>query len=360
MPIRYRKLPSGVERWEVDWYDSQGKRNRRLCRSKQEAKQFESVQSSIKFQEKTLGIKKAVSIKFEEFAEKFRNYSKTHSKPKTYKFHNDAIRTLNLSFADLNLENISLENVDQYKYDRLQKVKPSSVNRHLAVLKKMLNLAEEWGYLKNNISSKIKLLKEPPGRLRYLLKDEVPRLLQACLKTKAKYKDDDGKTYREVDVIKPKHLHLIVSIALNTGMRSGEILNLSREDIDLENGYIKINQSKTNKRREIPINAELKKLFLKYNMPESGKLFNIAEFKRSWNRAAEDAGLEDLKFHDLRHTFASHLVMQGVDLATVSNLLGHSTIQMTMRYAHLSPDHQKMAVEKISKAFKQSHSGLTS
>ena len=143
-------------------------------------------------------------------------------------------------------------------------------------------------------------------------------------------------------------------------MRLDEILKLKWRDIDLANGYIHVEKAKGGKRRDIPLNYELTRL-LKYGIKlpnteyvfcdENGKAF--ININRSWKTAKRKAGIRNFRFHDLRHTYASYLVMGGVDLYTVSKLLGHSSIEVTQRYAHLSPKHKKMAVELLSKVFAQ-------
>jgi integrase len=136
-------------------------------------------------------------------------------------------------------------------------------------------------------------------------------------------------------------------------MRKGEILTLKWENIDLANGFILLPKTKNGDRREIPINGTLKALF--QSLPrrlDGGYLFyhhktgeKYDEVKRSFARSCKDAKIMDLHFHDLRHTFASHLVMAGVDLTSVTELLGHKSLAMTMRYAHLAPSHKVKAAE---------------
>ncbi len=150
---------------------------------------------------------------------------------------------------------------------------------------------------------------------------------------------------------------MIVLIALNTGMRKSEILGLKKGDIDLQNNIITVSESKvrgqrettkSGKRRDVPISESLKNELVDYmDTLEGDEFFTVNEFKRSFLGAVRRAGISDFTFHDLRHTFASYLVMGGIDLATVKELMGHATIQMTMRYAHLSADHRKRALEII-------------
>jgi len=142
-------------------------------------------------------------------------------------------------------------------------------------------------------------------------------------------------------------------------MRKGEILNLRRENLDLTNGFILLDRTKNGERREIPIDDNVmdalkampRRLDTPYIFahPKTGKPYG--DIKHSFATACRDVGLTNLHFHDLRHTFASHLVMAGQDLTTVKELLGHKDIKMTLRYAHLAPAHKRKAVNILNDLF---------
>ncbi|HXW68163.1 MAG TPA: site-specific integrase, partial [Dissulfurispiraceae bacterium] len=175
--------------------------------------------------------------------------------------------------------------------------------------------------------------------LRYLSLEESRALVEAC----------------------DPHLKPIVVTALNTGMRRGEIFRLKWEQVDLKHGFIllKSDETKNGERREIPINATLRttlqgltrRLDVPYVFfdPATGKPYG--EVKRSFKSALRRAKIQDFHFHDLRHTFASHLVMAGVDLTTVKELLGHKNITTTLRYAHLAPEHKVKAMVIYDQVF---------
>ena len=169
-------------------------------------------------------------------------------------------------------------------------------------------------------------------RLRFLTEDEEESLLSRC------------KGY----------LLAILITALNTGMRKGEILSLRWTQI--RNGFIYLSKTKTNEGRQIPINDTLNSLF--QSLPrhiksdyvfcdKDGKPYQ--EVKRSFNTALRKAGIEEFRFHDIRHSFASRLVMRGAGLKAVQELLGHKDIKMTLRYSHLSEDFKKDAVKLLDK-----------
>ena len=174
------------------------------------------------------------------------------------------------------------------------------------------------------------MLKLNNQRTRYLTEDEIPKLLGECKTT--------------------KHLHHIVVCALNTGMRRGEILNLKWNQV--RNGFIYLEKTKTKTRREIPVNDEFAQV-LKEIRKEQGLTSEyvftyarrtIGKVDRAFHGALRRAGIENFTFHDLRHTFASHLIMRGASLKEVQELLGHKTVTMTLRYAHLAEENKKKAV----------------
>ena len=138
-------------------------------------------------------------------------------------------------------------------------------------------------------------------------------------------------------------------------MRLGEILNLKWQDLDFNQKFIYIENSKNGEKREVPMNNFLLKMMaqLKETSNYGDYIFShkdgspLKGVYRSFKSACKRAGIKNFRFHDLRHTFASHLVMNGVDLKTVQELMGHKSFSMTLRYAHLSPDHKRKAVEDL-------------
>ena len=171
-------------------------------------------------------------------------------------------------------------------------------------------------------------------RKRYLDKEQITKFIDAC----------------------SPHLKPIVLVALHTGMRKSEILELKWNEVDLTQGIIYILQPKSGERREVWLNEVAKKAlgglkrhprspYVFYN--KNGKAYyNV---RKSFDAALKKCGIIDFRFHDLRHTFASQLAMAGVDFITLKELLGHKTIEMTQRYAHLSPGHKRTAVEILAR-----------
>jgi integrase len=212
----------------------------------------------------------------------------------------------------------------------------ASRNRHLTMLKAMFNWGVQEGLTLSNPTDGIKRMRETGARTRFLDSSEVNCLLA-----------------RASDDIRP-----IVITAIHTGMRRGEILKLRWPDVDLQNRVLTVQESKSGKNRTIPIDdtphETLKALpsrFKKgYVFPHSSGE-PMGDLQHKFQRLAKKAGTGDTRFHDLRHTFASHLVINGVDLKTVQELLGHSTIIMTMRYSHLAKSHRNQAIRTLDMAF---------
>jgi len=211
--------------------------------------------------------------------------------------------------------------VKEYRSMRKTKVKPATVNREHQCLRHIFTKAIEWGRTLNNPAKGNKLFKVDNKRLRFLSKEEIQALLSYC----------DER-------IKP-----LVIMALNTGLRRGELKNLKWKDMDMERGLIYVLQTKSGEPREIPINGILRATIEKLHR-EGQRLFDTTNLRKLYEKAVNNSQLEDVNFHMLRHTFASHLVMAGIDLMTVKELLGHATLDMTMRYAHLSKGHKQVAV----------------
>lgn len=282
-------------------------------------------------------VRREEKIKFEDFAQE---YFELHCKVNNKSWHTfDAknIVILNRFFGGKCLHEITPRMIEQFKAQRAEIVKPSTINRNLAGLKSIYNKAIAWKrFSGTNPVKEIKLYKENNQRLRYLEKEEAIRLISNC----------DG------------FLQPLIIVALNTGMRLGELKQLKWRDVDYKREIIYLRETKNGKTREISMNEHVKNAFIQIPKhhdssyvfcKQDGKPFG--DIRKSFWTALRKSGIKEFHFHDLRHTFASHLVMSGHDLNTVRELLGHKTIQMTLRYAHLSPKHMKHAVDSLGKVF---------
>jgi integrase len=224
--------------------------------------------------------------------------------------------------------------IEGFKLHRRKEVSGSTVNRELALLKRMFNLAIDWElFLGSNPVKKVKFFQEINTGFRTLTGEEEKRLLT----TATPYIQD------------------IIVFALNTGLRIGEILSLTWKSVDLENNLLSVFAHKTNKIRPVPIGKETRTVlkywalgrkseFVFYNH-ETGKPF--VDLDAGLALACRKAGIEGVTWHVMRHTFASRLVAAGVDIVTVQQLLGHSTVTVTMRYTHTNLDSKRNAIAKL-------------
>ena len=231
-------------------------------------------------------------------------------------------------FGDTPLAQITTWQIEKWKAEAGKGLNPVTVNRRLTVIKHMFKKAVEWDLAKSNPATSVKRFTVTSERTRFLTQDEVGTLLAEC----------------EKQVTSPWLLPL-VTLALNTGMRQGELLKLKWENIDFEQGAITIIQGKTLRRKTIAINEPTKKalnwlqanrygefLFMWPWGDPIGKVTVYDAFKK----ACGAAGITDFRFHDLSHTFASHLVMAGGGLVTGKKLLGPKNNKMTNRDTHLA------------------------
>ncbi len=283
-------------------------------------------------------IKKIANHTFRELAEKYLSWINGRQKSAQVKGY--IIGQLLDRFGSLPLRRFNTVIVEQLQTDLMNRgLKNTSCNKVLNILKHMFSKAVEWDMIESETLKrirKVKLLRDDSKRLRYLSKQECHALINNC----------------------EPHLKPIVITALNTGMRKGEILNLKWDNVELRNCFILLDITKNGDRREIPINETLRgvlqRLTRRLDIPYvffdsmTGKPYK--DVKRSFKTALRKAGIRDFHFHDQRHTFASHLVMSGVDLTTVKELLGHKTLTMTLRYSHLAPAHKVKAVDILDNA----------
>ena len=206
-----------------------------------------------------------------------------------------------------------------------------SVNLEIAVLSNFFNYCIEKSYIDKNPATGVKKLNEL-SRLKTLSDSDIEKLINGA--TNKLTKD-------------------IITFLVYTGCRKGEALNLKWDDVDLQNDVIAIKGTKTKYDRYIPISKPLKELLKSVEKNQDCLyVFNkngakLGDFKRSFHTACKNAGLKDLRIHDLRHVFASKMVMGGTSLFITGELLGHRTTQITKRYSHLVPETLKKAVDDV-------------
>jgi integrase len=232
------------------------------------------------------------------------------------------------------LGQITRAEIEVWRRDRMATCKPATVNRDLSRLRRMLNIAVEWDLLEESPMEGMKFLRENNARTRYLSIEECQRLIASCI---------------------APYIRAIVTVALHSGMRLGEILNLHWRDIDFQAGFMLIRDSKNGEARPVPMDKTLTALFTAYpRRPEVDLVFagptghKYTDIRVGFRNACDRAGITDFRFHDCRHSYASHFIMAGEELATLQRLLGHKGIAMTLRYSHLSPSFRLAAIDRMN------------
>jgi len=333
------------ERWYTDLYNSNGKRIRQVVKVegkdpstiiRKEAEMVEAIRKAQLAQ----GIKLVNSrndISFKQLVEMYLEWAdENHKSPER---DHIACRHLLNSFKDYKVSKISIWLVDKYKSHRkAQNKKHETINKELGVLRRMFKLAKEWNKIIDNPLEGMKLLK---------VQNRQPRVLK-------------NSEFIKIYKVAPEHFKPILLCAYFTGMRRGEIRNLKWGNVDLEDGYITIVETKNNEDRKIPINKSLlgvlkrlkednnsKYVFLK---PSGEPYSNKSTWKKAWGTCLEKSGVAHCRFHDLRHTFVSNLiVIEKEDYATVMALSGHKDISMLKRYSHTQEEAKKTAINKLGK-----------
>lgn len=245
---------------------------------------------------------------------------------------------------------------------------PSTTNRLITALRGLFSKALEWKLISEHPLSSVKMLQEPSAKARWLSDDEERRLraaLDAREQRERKGRENANiwrieRNYEPFPVLSASayidHLKPMVILSLNTGIRQGELFKLRWDALNLNTANLTIHDvnSKSGRTRHIPLNSEALDMLTLWQQQTTGNLVfpghngtPMTTVKTAWGNLLKEARIENFRWHDMRHHFASRLVMVGVDLNTVRALLGHSDLKMTLRYAHLAPEHTAIAVEKL-------------
>lgn len=215
-----------------------------------------------------------------------------------------------------------------------------TVNGYLRTVSHACNVAvNEWGWLEQNPLRRVRLLPEPRGRVRYLTDVERPKLLAAC------------------QASSNRHLYPLVMLALATGARKMELLSLIWEQLDIGCGMMTLLETKNGQCRSVPLvqpALDVMRDHAKVIRIDSPLVFPRQDGRRpvdvrhAWRKALRQAEIEDFRFHDLRHTAASYLAMSGATLADIADILGHQSLHMTRRYAHLTESHVRSVLDRMA------------
>ena len=335
MGLYKRRYPDGRESedWFVSWYVGGRQFKKKIGPNKRAAELYLKDIELKRVRGELLGIREVKRILFKDLADKYLEWAKARKTKRTVLDEESAIRRFKAHFTGL-ASSVTRRDIESYLSERLSegKLGPCRHNKELKFLRLIFKKAMEWNYCRRNPAEGIRSLKEPPGRVRFLSEDERDKLLAAC----------------------SPRLRQIVEIALNAGLRKGELLSLRWDNLDLRNRLIRIEESKNGERRDVPMTDRVfeilkvlpRRLDSPYLFPNPDGTAPES-VSTAWYNALDRSGIENFHFHDLRHTFASWLVMGGADIRSVQTLLGHKDISMTMRYSHLSPAHLRDAISVL-------------
>lgn len=283
---------------------------------------------------------------FEDFAQKYLEWAKLNHRSYQTMDQSRSKRLLRF-FKGKRLHEITTWLIDKYKSERIREVSPSTLNRELSVLSSMFSRAIKWEVLKDHPmkGGKVQKLREESQKERILEEEEEEALLA----------NSSGW-------LKDMIMH-----ALDSGMRLSELTHLKWEDVDLTHQFLTVRNTKSGKDRKIPLTTRVITVLRKRmdTKEDSGYVFPHGQGNQLWRvrsafvRLLKRTNLNGLRFHDLRHTFATRLVTGGADLSTVQKLLGHQDIRMTQRYSHPSSEDMKKAISVLEKIQIDSHKTTT-
>lgn len=287
----------------------------------------------------------------------------------------NAMRSAFQCFLDTPVDELRVVDIEHWRMKRIKEgTKAATCNRRIAALKAAINWGIKRDYFETNPLQRLEKLQEhdSDAKARYLSDDERARLIAALDAREERMRqerDNHNKWLLERDM-KPMpslagkftdHIKPMVLFALNTGIRRGSLFSLEWGDIDFNTCAVMLRAavSKAGKTERLPLNKTALAVIkawkkqsvdtsdeaLVFPSPVSGKILN--NVKKAWAGVLRAAEIEKFRWHDMRHDFASQLVMRGVDLNTVRELMGHSDMKMTLRYAHLAPENKLRAVELL-------------
>lgn len=343
--MRFNNYIMTVSKKNGKWYcrfQLNGERHHYLCSGATTEKEAIKLENQFlyKLQQQQNGVipKETPHIKFKKLYQLYDTHASLNKR--SYQKDLSFVKVLKLYFSESEDATIKTPNDFELFKSKIMKdrgVAPVTVNKYLNILSKMYSLGVHE-----------KLLKENPLVYvdRFLDKNYVIRYLKG-------EEQEEERLYKAIRELRP-HIEDLVTCALQTAMRKGEIFHLTWFQINFEYEYIHILESKSGKARKIPISKKLMNIFKKlprvseyvFINPETGKPYT--DIKHSWQTVMEAAGIENFRFHDLRHTAITRMVEKGIPLPVVKEIAGHSKIETTMRYTHTSTKQKIEAIEVLN------------
>jgi integrase len=319
------------QKWYADYYadgarviECTGTANRR------EAEKFLALRIS----EVERGVfVKPVNTLLAELGERYIEHARLHKR--SWKRDVQMLSNLEAFFGPVKLRDITASRVEEYQRERVKAVSPATSNREMALLKHMFNMAERWGEHQGT---------NPVRLVRFLPEDNLRFETLSEIEEKSLY------------LASPPYLRDLIVFAINTGLRTSDIFNLQWTEVDIEQRRLKKIVKKSSRPLSLPLNdAAFRVIEAKHGDQHGPHVFcnpmtgdRFKDVKGALAAAVKRAGLKKVTWHMFRHTFASRLTRDGVDIVTVKELLGHSNISTTMRYAHSNDDAKRRAVERLT------------
>jgi integrase len=326
---------SGRVYW-IEYYDADSRRKReRIGPNKAAAEHRLREVLSARAEGRHVKKPREARMTFNDLAKRYHEWSRVNNKSYAVNKHH-YINQVTRNFGSRRLADISPWLVEKWKAERIKETGYTEFDRELACLKHMFTKAIEWKMITENPARTVKPFRKTRRRERFLTQEEIRRLLDQL----------------------PDHQRPLIQLALLTGLRRGNLLNLKWEQVNIDLGILIIpaQEAKGGRDLKLPLAPEAVELLKSIpRHPSSNYVFCKGDGKpykdiySGFRLALKRAGIEECTIHTLRHTVGSHLVMNGVDLATVKELLGHRDIQTTLRYAHLAQDHKREAIAKVGK-----------
>jgi integrase len=330
---------SETTRWLVEIRYPDGSRIRKRIRREREALRFWASEHA-RIENGTWDERASRNVTVGVAMAEYREYSKVqHRAHRSFVAPSCTLWEQHLG-SQTPLAKVTSQQIEDYKLKRARQVSRSTTDKDLTVLKAFFNWCISHRLAVSNPVRRVKLFHEDNSRLRYLTREEYDRLIDAARTLASR---------SSVSTPSPYLVEKIV-LAAHTGLRRGSLFNLRWDQIDLANRVLRIPRTKSGRPLSVPINLTARGVletlyadrdpvcpwvFPHRSGPTAGE--PVQDIKNGFHAALALAGIQDFTWHDLRHTFASWLMMRGASLRSVAELLGHQSMKMTMRYAHLSP-----------------------
>lgn len=259
----------------------------------------------------------------------------------TQAHHHIVFQALMADYGEKTMAELTPALLREWREGMRQRHKPGTVRQYMATVSGAFTFAvEELEWLAASPMRKVRKPPEPAARVRFLSAEELPRLLQACQRSRNPY------------------LHILVWLAVTTGGRKNELRCLQWPEVDVQQGILRFPRTKNKDKRPVPVVGQALELLRglartavsPWLFPRrDGKLPVLIE--RAWRMARDRAQLVDFHFHDLRHTAAAYMAMSGATLREIAEILGHTRIQQTLKYAHLTLPHTRGVMERMAERF---------